>query len=89
MQKLLLILVVGLVLVMFAWSNTHHVEVGLVLGRPVHVRLIFLLLTTFLAGHFTAVVLGAYVRTRIKAKVRRQKAREDGHDEDESDFFSD
>ena len=76
-------------LVLFAWSNTHHVEVGLVFGRPVHVRLIFLLLTTFLVGHFTAVMLHVYVRTRTSAKVKREKARQEASDQDDDEFFLD
>jgi len=86
-QRVLIILMAGLAVVMFAWSNTHHVEVGFVLGRPVAVRLIFLLLTTFLLGHFTAVLLNVYVRSRIKSKARREKMAEDAHEDEEDDLF--
>ena len=73
---------------LFAWSNTHHVEMGLVFGRPVQVRLVFLLLTTFLVGHFTAVLLNVYVRTRIRASERREKMTEGAHgDEDDESFL--
>ena len=85
MRKLLLLLLVGVVLLLLALSNTHHVEVGLVFGRPTHVRLIFLLLTTFLLGYFTAVLLSIYMNTRIKTKARHMKMTED-EDEDD-DFF--
>ena len=88
MQRLLLLILIGLVLVLFAWSNTHHVEVGLIFGRPVHVRLVFLLLTTFLVGHFTAVLLNVYVRSRIKASERREQMMEGAHgDEDDESFL--
>jgi len=85
--RLLFLLLIGAVALFFAWSNTHHVEVGLLLGRPVHVRLIFLLLTTFLLGHFTAVLLNVYMRTRIKAKIRRKEMAEDAHGDEDEDLF--
>lgn len=79
----------GLVIVLFAWSNTHHVEVGLVLGRPVQVRLIFLLLTTFLLGHFTAVLLNVYLRSRIRSKARREKMAREAADDEDDEFLLD
>ena len=89
MQRVLLILMAGLAMVMFAWSNTHHVEVGVVLGRPVRVRLIFLLLTTFLLGHFAAVLLSVYTRGRIKSKARREKLMHEANDEEDEEFLVD
>ena len=83
----MLLLLAGVVLLLFAWSNTHHVEMGLIFGRPTHVRLIFLLLTTFLLGYFTAVLLNIYVRTRIKTKARHLKMAEDAPEDEENDFF--
>jgi uncharacterized integral membrane protein len=82
-QRILVILAC-LAIIMFAWSNTHHVEVGLAVGRPVQVRLIFLLLTTFLLGHFTAVLLKAYVRGRIGSEASREKT---AHDDEEDEFI--
>lgn len=89
MQQVLLIIMAGLAMAMFAWSNTHHVELGLVFGRPVHVRLIFLLLTTFLLGHFTAVLLNVYMRSRIKAKAKREKIAREVHDDEDEEFLLD
>lgn len=89
MQRVLIILIAGLAMVMFAWSNVHHVEVGCVFGRPVQVRLIFLLLTTFLLGHFTAVLLSVYMRSRIKSKARREKMAHEAHEDDDDEFLLD
>lgn len=74
-------------MVLFAWDNTHHVEVGMVLGRPVHVRLIFLLLTTFLIGHFTAVLLNVFLSQRIKAKGGQGRERRAEYGDEDDDLF--
>jgi uncharacterized integral membrane protein len=84
-HKWLLLLLVGIAVLLFAWSNTHHVEVGFVFGRPSNVRLIFLLLTTFLLGYFAAVLVSIYVRARITAKARHKQMAEDADEND--DFF--
>ena len=83
MHKWLLLLLAGVAVLLFAWTNTHHVEVGFIFGRPSNVRLIFLLLTTFLLGYFTAVILNIYVRTRIKVKARHLKMTEDADEDDD------
>jgi len=87
--RLLLILIACLVLVLFCWNNSHHVEVGLIFGRPVHVRLVFLLLTTFLIGHFTAVLLSLYMRFRIKARVEREKTAQNAQSDEDDEFSLD
>jgi len=88
MQKLLLILAAGVLILLFAVNNTHHVEMSLIFGTPVHVRLIFLLLTTFLLGHFTAVLLNVYVRTKINATAKRAETKAAAKDVEEDEFFS-
>ena len=57
------------------------VELGLIVGRPVHVRLFFLLLTTFLAGCFLAVLMSLYRSTDVKRK------REPATNTESDDFF--
>lgn len=89
MQRVLLVILVGFMIVLFAWNNMHHVEVCFVFSRPIQVRLVFLLLTTFLAGHFTAVLLNVYMRTRIKEKARREKMKEDAKGDEIDDIFVD
>jgi uncharacterized integral membrane protein len=87
MRKLLLILVAGALVLLFALNNTHHVEMSLIFGTPVHVRLVFLLLTTFLIGHFSAVVLNLYLRTKTNSGANRAERRETSSDSEEDEFF--
>jgi len=79
---LLVVIVLAVVATIFATDNMQRVELSLVLGRPVHVRLFFLLLTSFLLGCFAVMLMNLYRRT--KPAKRKEKVR----DEDD-DFFSD
>lgn len=83
MLVLLLFILLAVVATMFAMDNMQRVELSLVLGRPVHVRLFFLLLTSFLFGCFSAMLVNLYRRTKpVKRKERAQ-------DTEDDDFFSD
>jgi len=79
-----LLLVVGVVAAatVFAVDNMHRVELGLVVGRPVHVRLFFLLLISFLVGCFAAVLTELYFSARFKKGEEPARAAEG------EDFFS-
>jgi uncharacterized integral membrane protein len=50
MVRLVLAITLTCILVAFAMSNTHSVMLSFVLGPPARVRLIFLLMSSFLAG---------------------------------------
>ncbi len=82
MLKLLLVILVAAIATMFAMDNMHRVELGLVVGRPVHVRLFFLLLTSFLVGCFLVMLMNLYRGSKPKRK--RETVRDEG-----DDFFSD
>lgn len=82
MLVLLVVIILAVVATIFATDNMQRVELSLVLGRPVHVRLFFLLLTSFLFGCFSAVLVNLYRRTKPA------KRKENVRDEDD-DFFSD
>jgi len=82
MLKLTFVIFVVAVATTFAMDNMHRVEIGLVMGRPVHVRLFFLLLTSFLVGCFSAMLMDLYISAKLKKK------RETAQDADEDDFFS-
>jgi len=57
----LIVFVVAIVFVLiFATSNIDHVPVGFVVGQPIHMRLIFVILASFLAGCLTTVLLRMY-----------------------------
>jgi len=79
---LLSIFLVVVLAAIFAMDNMHRVELGLIVGRAVHVRLFFLLLSSFLFGCISAVLVGLYRRARSK------KRRETAQDAESDDFFS-
>jgi uncharacterized integral membrane protein len=68
---------------MFAMDNMQRVELSLIVGRPVHVRLFFLLLVTFLVGCFSVMLANLYRRARPTKKTEKPTEAE------EDDFFSD
>ena len=82
MLRILLTVIAAALVTVFAVDNMHRVEVGLVVGRPAHVRLFFLLLTSFLIGSFVAMFIGLYLRT---ATGRKKNAAQDTDDEE---FFT-
>ncbi len=83
MLKLLVVIFAAVMATTFAMDNMHRVELGLIVGRPVHVRLFFLLLTSFLIGCFAVMLLTLYRNTRRTPK--KVTAPQDEGD----DFFSD
>ncbi len=83
MLKVLLVILLAVIATSFALDNMHHVELGLIVGKPVHVRVFFLLLTSFLIGCFSGILMDLY----LSARSKRQRATErDTGTED--DFFS-
>ncbi|TET34455.1 MAG: hypothetical protein E3J72_14135 [Planctomycetota bacterium] len=68
MVKLLLAVILVAVMTVFAMNNMHRVELGLIIGRPVHVRLFFLLMTSYLLGCFSAILVRLFLNTRTKKK---------------------
>ena len=66
----------------FAMDNMHRVELGLIVGRPVHVRLFFLLLTSFLVGCFSAMLIS------LCLSARSRKQGETKQDTEDEAFFS-
>ena len=61
----------------FAMDNMHRVELGLVVGKPVHVRLFFLLLTSFLVGCFSAMLIGFCLSTKSGKQGETKQGTED------------
>ena len=81
MLKLLFVILAAAVGTIFAMDNMQRVELGLIVGRPVHVRLFFLLLTSFLIGCFSAILLNLYLRTNSR------KERKGAADAENDEFF--
>ena len=70
MRRLLLVILIVVIATIFAIDNLHHVQVGLVVGRAVQVRLVFLLLTCFLIGCLSAIVTNLYLRILSNSKAK-------------------
>lgn len=66
----------------FAMDNMHHVDLGLVVGSPVSVRLFFLLLTSFLVGCLLATLMNLYIGAKSEKQAEVEQKTE------EEDFFS-
>lgn len=68
MVRLVVAVALTVAFVSFAMGNTHHVTLSFVVGKPVRVRMIFLLLSTFLIG----VTFSMFVALVKKARLRRR-----------------
>ena len=79
MLKVLFVILLAAMAVTFATDNMHHVDLGLVVGKPVNVRLFFLLLTSFLLGCFTVMLMKLYLSAR---SGRRRATPQDTEDDD-------
>jgi uncharacterized integral membrane protein len=73
MVQLILATVLTIVVVAFSMSNAHHVQLSYAFGRPIEVRLIFLLLCTYLAGAATAYFYHMIRRVQRDAQRRKQR----------------
>ena len=85
MIRLLIFFLMIVLIALFAMDNMQHARLGLIIGEQVHVRLFFLLLTSFLLGALSAVLLGFYNTTRSKSKNKLVVQKETEDDE----FFFD
>ncbi len=72
MFRLLLSIIGTIVFVAFVMMNTHHVALSMVIGEPVKIRLIFLLLTTFVLGVMSSSFYVMVRQVRHKKHVRLQ-----------------
>lgn len=74
MFRLAFAVLLTILVVAFAMSNTHPVTLSFVLGPPVKIRLIFLMMSTFLLGMLffglAAMVLKLRIRRQSKAEAQ-------------------
>ncbi|MHC4599337.1 MAG: hypothetical protein ACYS47_10065 [Planctomycetota bacterium] len=82
MLKLIIAALLAVLVAVFAIDNMHPVELGCVAGKPVNVRLFFLLLTSFLVGCMATTIVNLYIGTRTKRAVEGTAAGA------EADYFS-
>lgn len=74
MLRLVLAIFGTIALVAFVMVNTHHVRLSFVVGEAVEVRMIFLLLTTFVMGMATTWFTQMSLRVRARRRPRRPEA---------------
>jgi uncharacterized integral membrane protein len=80
----LIVVVVAIVFVfIFATGNIDRVPVGFVVGQPIQMRLIFVILVSFLAGCLTTVLLHMYWAA---TSSRRGKGKLKGGSEEDPHF---
>lgn len=73
MWRLLTTIIGTAAVVAFAVANTHHVEMSIVIGAPIRVRLIFLLMSTFAVGSFATVLCWQIMALRNRLAERRAR----------------
>lgn len=85
MLRLIVAVVSTVAVVAFSMTNTHHVELSLVLGESVHIRLISLLAVTFVAGGLTVYFHQAITRLARHAERSARRPWAEAEDEMEVD----
>ena len=70
MLRLLLAVAVTVAVVIFVMMNMHHVTLSFIVGPPVKIRLIFLLLSTYVVGILTAAFATMIWRVRLDRRRR-------------------
>ncbi len=77
MTRLIVAIAATVLIVGFAVANTHHVDLSLVFGAPVQVRLIFLLASTFSLGALTGILVRLIAEVRKERRARMARTAED------------
>lgn len=70
MTRLVSAVLFTIVVVAFAMSNTHSVTLSLLVGPPVRIRLIFLMMSTFIAGMLFFGLMAMALRLRIRRQTK-------------------
>jgi uncharacterized integral membrane protein len=76
MKRLIFFILATVIVTTFAVSNSHHVEMSLIFGAPVQMRMIFLLAGVFTAGVISTLGFQewAAIKRRRKAEALRKEA---------------
>jgi uncharacterized integral membrane protein len=73
MGRIALAFLATVLFVSFALSNTHHVELSFVVGRPVEIRLIFLLAISFGSGVIASLFYQLWLDANRRAHQRKAR----------------
>lgn len=74
MLRLLIAIAATVAVVLFVMVNTHHVALSFIFGQPVQVRLIFLLMLTFMLGSVLTIFISMYTKARLRRRLRAVEA---------------
>ncbi len=75
MARLIIAMAVTVIIVVFSMSNMQDVELSLVFGEPVEIRLTFLLAVTYGAGVVSTFFYQMISNINRKAELRRHQLR--------------
>jgi len=73
MFRLVSAVIITVLLVAFTMANTQHIELSFVFGKPVEIRLIFLLASTFVLGAATNALwmMARQIKKRKETRLAR------------------
>lgn len=77
MLKSIIVFITVVVVVLFAVSNVHHIQLHFITGNPFHVRLIYLILFSYVLGVLSASYFFIMSRFNARRKARNEEAEED------------
>ena len=72
MFRLFVAIVLTVVAVVFTMANTHQVELSFIVGSPAKVRLIFLMLVSFIFGVIVSAFAAMISRIRLTTRLRQE-----------------
>lgn len=73
MIQLIITVLMTIAVVIFSITNSHHVELSFVIGAPVKIRLIFLLLSTFITGMTVPIYFHMVERLKNNKKLKMEQ----------------
>ena len=83
MRRLALVILGTIVAVLFSLANSHHVNVSLIFGAPVRIRMIFVIAGAYFMGIISTIIFEQWQRVKRKRdfEAARQAApvAEEGH----------
>ena len=73
MARLTLTVLITVVIVIFSLANSHHVQLSFVVGKPIEIRLVFLLNCAFFMGMIVPVFHQLIQRVKREKKIKQEK----------------
>ncbi len=70
MIKMVTIFILSILGIIFVIQNSDHINIQLLVGHPIQIRLIFVLLTFFLMGFFVAYIRGLKKENDMQRKLK-------------------